>query len=171
MPGIDIMQIKTVIALASPFFLSFPAFAQKGDCITQAAQCFQVNPLLIKAIIWHESRNQPQALNINKNKTVDVGIMQINTVHFNSLKRRGIDEQRLRKDSCANVFSGTWILKQKIERYGYTWDGIGSYYSRTAIHREKYVRNIVSLIAHQTATLDKIAVPPSQSVPTLFSCK
>lgn len=154
------MQIKTVIALASPFFLSFHAFAQNGDCITQAAQCFQVNPLLIKAIIWHESRNQPQALNFNKNKTVDVGIMQINTVHFSSLKSRGIDEQRLRKDSCANVFSGTWILKQKIERYGYTWDGIGSYHSRTAAQREKYVRNIVSLIAHQTATLDKIAVPP-----------
>lgn len=167
------MQIKTVIALAlaSPFFLSSLAFAQHGDCITQAAQCFQVNPLLIKAIIWHESRNQPQALNINKNKTVDVGIMQINTVHFSSLKSRGIDEQRLRKDSCANVFSGTWILKQKIKRYGYTWDGIGSYHSRTAIQRKKYVRNIVSLIAHQTATIDKIAVPPSLSVPILFSCK
>lgn len=165
------MQTKTVIALISPLFISFHAFAQNDDCITQAAQCFQVNPLLIKAIIWHESRNQPQALNINKNKTVDVGIMQINSVHFSSLKSRGIDEQRLRKDSCANVFSGTWILKQKIEQYGYTWDGIGSYHSRTALQREKYVQKIVSLIAHQTATLDKIAVPPSHSVPTLFSCK
>jgi len=79
--------------------------------------------------------------------------MQINTVHFSSLKSLGIDEQRLRRDSCANVFSGTWILKQKIEQYGYTWDGIGSYHSRTAAQREKYVRNIVSLIAHKTATL------------------
>ncbi len=167
------MQIKTFIAfaLASPFFLSCQAFARNDDCITQAAQCFQINPLIIKAIIWQESKNQPQALNVNKNKTVDVGIMQINTVHFSKLKSHGIDEQRLRQDSCANVFSGTWILKQKIERYGYTWDGIGSYHSRTAIHREKYVQNIVSLIAHQTATIEKIAVALTPSVPELFSCK
>lgn len=167
------MQINTVIviAVASPFLSPSLASAQSGDCITQAAQCFQVNPLLIKAIIWHESKNQPQAVNINKNRTVDVGIMQINTVHFSSLKARGIDEQRLRQDSCANVFSGTWILKQKIERYGYTWDGIGSYHSRTAIPREKYVEKIVSLIAHHTATIDKIAVAPSPTVPKLFSCQ
>jgi len=167
------MQINTVIAFTiTSFFLSpFGTLAQNNDCIAQAAQCFQVNPLLIKAIIWHESKNQPQAVNINKNRTVDVGIMQINTVHFSSLKARGIDEQRIRQDSCANVFSGTWILKQKIEQYGYSWDGIGSYHSSTAMPREKYVQKIVSIIAYQTSVLDTIAVAPSSDVPKLFSCR
>ncbi|WP_312025232.1 transglycosylase SLT domain-containing protein [Yersinia enterocolitica] len=60
--------------------------------LSNAAQCFQINPLLIKAIIWQESRNRQQAMNRNINSTIDVDIMQINTVHFKALKSLGIDE-------------------------------------------------------------------------------
>ncbi|HEY1844446.1 MAG TPA: lytic transglycosylase domain-containing protein [Buttiauxella sp.] len=167
------MQIKLFISVAVSFSLLISSFAaaQKGDCITDAAQCFQINPLLIKAIIWQESKNQQRAVNVNKNSTVDVGIMQINTVHFKALKARGIDEELLRKNSCANVFSGTWVLKQSINRYGYTWDGIGNYHSRTPAHHDRYVKNIISLIAHRTSTIEKIEVARQDGIRERFSCQ
>lgn len=166
------MQTKTLflatalLAGLSPFSVA----AESPDCITEAAQCFQINPLLIKAIIWHESKNQQQAINYNKNKTVDVGVMQINTVHFSTLKSRGIDEQLLRQNSCANVYSGAWILKQSINRYGYTWDGVGSYHSRTTLYHDRYVEKIVSLIAHKTAIINRVHVAATEGIREKFIC-
>lgn len=167
------MKIKSFTSVALTLCLLFSPFAtaQKVDCIFEAAQCFQMNPLLIKAIIWQESRGRQQAINRNKNSTVDVGIMQINTVHFRALKALGIDEALLRENSCANVFSGAWVLKQSIERHGYTWDGIGNYHSKTPLYHDRYVKKIISLIAHQTAVIDKIEVPRQEGIRELFTCR
>lgn len=167
------MKIKSLTPFALTFSLLFSPFAtaQKVDCIVEAAQCFQINPLLIKAIIWQESRNRQQAMNRNTNSTIDVGIMQINTVHFKALKSLGIDEALLRDNSCANCFSGTWVLKQSIERYGYTWDGIGNYHSKTLVHHDRYVKKIISLIAHQTSVIDKIEVARQEGIRERFVCR
>lgn len=156
----------TISVLFSPF-----VSAQKADCIAEAAQCFQINPLVIKAIIWQETKNRQQAINLNKNSTIDVGIMQINTVHFKALKALGIDEALLRENSCANVFSGAWVLKQSIERYGYTWDGIGNYHSKTPVHHDRYVKKIISLIAHQTSVINKIEVARQEGIRERFICR
>jgi len=167
------MKIKYLTPVAIIFALLLSPFvaAQKADCIVEAAQCFQINPLVIKAIIWHESKNQQQAMNTNKNKTVDVGIMQINTVHFKALQAKGISEDLLRENSCANVFSGSWVLKKNIARYGYTWEGIGNYHSKTRVHHDKYVNKIISIIAHQTSVIDKIEVPRQEGIRERFSCE
>ena len=167
------MKIKNLFFSTLTLYCSLSPFAtaKNVDCITEAAQCFQINPLIIKAIIWSESKNQPQVVNRNKNRTIDVGIMQINTIHFSQLKELGIDEVLLRNNSCANVFSGAWILKQNIERYGYSWDSIGNYHSRTSVHHDRYVRNIISLIAHQSSMLDKIEVRRQEGIRERFTCQ
>lgn len=167
------MKIKLFTSVAITLSMLFSPFvaAQKVDCILEAAQCFQINPLVIKAIIWQESKNRQQALNRNKNSTVDVGVMQINTVHFKALKNLGIDETQLRENRCANVFSGAWILKQSIERYGYTWEGIGNYHSKTPVHHDKYVKKIISLIAHHTSVIDKIEVARQEGIRERFTCR
>lgn len=167
------MKINSFTSVALTLCLLFSPFAtaQKVDCIVEAAQCFKINPLLIKAIVWQESRNRQQAMNRNANRTVDVGIMQINTVHFKALKSLGIDETLLRENSCANVFSGAWVLKQSFERYGYTWDGIGNYHSKTPEHHDRYVKKIISLIAHQTAVIAKIEVPRQEGIRERFVCQ
>lgn len=166
------MNINSLSFLTVIFSLLFPpsVTAQQADCIVEAARCFQINPLLIKAIIWQESRNRQQALNHNTNHTIDIGIMQINTVHFKALKSLGVDENLLRESRCANVFSGAWVLKQSIDRYGYTWDGIGYYHSKTLVHHDRYIKRIISLIAHQTSVLDKIEVASQEGIRNLFSC-
>lgn len=164
------------IKLLAPFILTISLFSSpfcwctEVDCIIDAAQCFQINPLVIKAIIWLESKNQQQAINRNKNSTIDVGIMQVNTVHFKALKAKGIDESLLRENSCANVFSGTWVLRQNIERYGYTWDGIGYYHSRIPVHHDKYVKKIIYLIAHHTSVINKIEVARQEGIREHFIC-
>lgn len=167
------MKIKpfTPVALALSLLFSPWVIAQKVDCIIEAAQCFQINPLLIKAIIWQESRNRQQAVNRNTNSSVDVGIMQINTINFKALQALGIDETLLRENSCANVFSGAWLLSRSIERYGYTWDGIGHYHSKTPVHHDRYVKNIISLIAYQTAVINKIEVPGQDGIRERFVCR
>lgn len=163
-------KLLTPFVIPLSIFCSPLAASQQEDCIIEAAQCFQINPLIIKAIIWQESKNNPQALNKNKNKTVDIGIMQINSVHFKSLKAMGIDETLLRENSCANVFSGSWILKKSIGRYGYTWEGIGSYHSRTPVYHDRYVKKIISLITHQASELNKIEVTRHEGIRERFTC-
>ncbi|QJQ55510.1 Protein ipgF precursor [Erwinia amylovora] len=162
----NVVFISILLTLFSPF-----ASSQQGDCIDEAALCFQINPLLIKAIIWQESKNQQNAITRNKNNTVDVGVMQVNSIHFNTLKGMGITEQALRENSCANVFSGTWILRQVIDRHGYTWDGIGRYHSSTPVYHDKYVKNIVSIIAYKSHKIEKLIIARQNGIRDKFSCK
>ncbi|NEG59870.1 lytic transglycosylase domain-containing protein [Pantoea agglomerans] len=146
------------------------AIAQGNDCIVHAAQCFKINPLVIKAIIWQESGNKPGAVQHNRNKTIDVGLMQINSIHFNRLKSMGINETQLRNDSCANVFAGTWILKENIDHYGYNWDSIGNFHSKTPKYHDAYMKKIISLIAYKTRLINKINIKESDNISSLFSC-
>ncbi|HFT1247473.1 TPA: lytic transglycosylase domain-containing protein [Escherichia coli] len=165
------MLKKKLLTIAISLLLC-PLFAcgQSKDCISEAAECFQINPLLIRAIIWLESKNQQQVSNVNKNKTVDIGVMQINTVHLPALKDRGINEELLRKNSCANVFSGAWVLKQNIERDGYTWESIGSYHSRTPIYQYRYANDIIFLITHKTSVINKVEVKMQDGIRERFPC-
>lgn len=150
--------------------LSFAAAAMPEDCIITAAQCFKVNPLIIKAIIWQESKNKQAAVNTNKNNTVDVGLMQINSIHFRKLNSLGISESNLRKNSCANVFAGTWILHKAIQRNGYTWDGVGSYHSSTPEHRDPYVKKIINTIAYKHSLIRDLRVMGQGKFEDKFNC-
>lgn len=167
------MKIKLLSPLLLTISLLQSSFAttQKVDCIIEAAQCFQINPLVIKAIIWQESKNQQKTIHQNKNGTIDVGIMQINTIHFKALKTLGINEALLRENSCANVFSGTWLLKQHIDRYGYTWEGVGTYHSKTPTHHDRYVNKIIYLITHHMPTINKIEVARQDDIRERFKCR
>ncbi|WP_051910665.1 lytic transglycosylase domain-containing protein [Pectobacterium brasiliense] len=166
-------MMKKNIILILPFL--FPmlvkATTQKYDCITEAAICFQINPLLIKAIILQESGNRQHAIAKNKNNTIDVGLMQINSIHFKELSSIGISEKTLRENSCANVFSGSWILYKTIQKHGYSWDGIGKYHSSTPHHHDKYINKIISIIVNNDNALNKIQVYSHEEVHKKFKCK
>lgn len=129
---------------------------QPEDCIVSAAQCFQINPLIIKAIIWNESRNNQHAIGHNKNNTLDVGIMQINSANFNIIKSKGITPEELKSNSCANIFAGTWLLNKTMSQNGYTWDSVGDYNSKTPSYHDAYVKDIVSTIIKNQSILQTI---------------
>ena len=54
--------------------------------------------------------------------------MQINSSWFDQLEGYGIRETDL-ANPCINIQVGAWILRQEVDRYGYSWEAIGAYYA------------------------------------------
>lgn len=110
---------------------------QPDDCVTQGANYHGVNPWVVRAIIKVES-NFNSSVNKNKNGTVDVGIAQINSMHFKELNRYGITPSDL-MNGCISSYVAAWHLHKQIQSYGNTWFAIGAYHSATPCYNTRYV--------------------------------
>lgn len=98
------------------------------ECFEQAGKRFDINPTLLKAISYTESRLNPNALNDrNGNGTVDYGLMQINSSWFSKLQKLGINPELVKTDPCVNVTVGAWILAKNFETSGESWLSVGAY--------------------------------------------
>lgn len=97
------------------------------ECFLQAARTYGISVELLWAIARVESNFQVTATGYNKNGTRDLGVMQINSGHLPRLAAHAITDQRLLTESCLNVHVGAWILRENLERYGYTWEAVGAY--------------------------------------------
>ncbi|WP_343549770.1 lytic transglycosylase domain-containing protein [Ralstonia sp.] len=120
---------------------SVAAHGASGDCFEQAGTYQGVNPTVLRAIVWFESKGDPGAIHRNADGSVDIGQAQINSIHFGTLARYGVPRHAL-TDACVNVFVAAWLLKQKMVRHGNTWRAIGAYHSETPVHRDAYARSI-----------------------------
>lgn len=117
---------------------SFSVFAQSGPyripwennnvpCWEAAGTYQGIDPWLLYAMASVESSHNPAAINrANSNGTYDVGMMQINSIHFPMLRKYGIKETEL-MNGCVSTYVGAWILAEKIRKYGYTWEAIAAY--------------------------------------------
>ncbi len=108
-----------------------------AQCIAEASTRHAVNPDLLTAILRVESNLRPDVVRRNTNGSVDVGIAQINSVHFKSLKGYGIEPGHL-LDPCVGTFVAAWHLRSLILKYGNTWFAVGAYNSVTARHNVRY---------------------------------
>lgn len=70
----------------------------------------------------------PSQVGKNKNGTLDLGLMQINTIWLPELAKYGIQKHQL-MDSCTSIYVGAWIMSKNMRTYGYTWRAIGAYNS------------------------------------------
>lgn len=133
-------------ALATACLLLGPAAAHADeDCFARAGAYQGVNPLILRAIVWYESKGDPEAVHRNADGSIDVGQAQINSVHFAELRRYGVPPSAL-KDACVNTYVAAWMLKQKMIRYGNTWHAIGAYHSETPMLRDQYARSIHAVL-------------------------
>lgn len=105
-----------------------------------AGKKYNINPNLLKAIAIYESNINPKVVHKNKNGTYDIGIMQINTVHKETLKRYGISLHDLFKPST-NIIVGAWVLSECFKKFGYTEQAIGCYNGGSK--NFKYARKIL----------------------------
>ncbi|KVL85329.1 lytic transglycosylase domain-containing protein [Burkholderia stagnalis] len=115
-------------------------------CWNEAAAMYDVDPILLKAIGWHESRGWSGAKGpILPDGNRAIGVMQINTVHLPTLTRVGIRREDL-LDACTSEKVGAWVLANCISQFGPTWKAVGCYNTGPASNNVaaqlRYVRSV-----------------------------
>ncbi len=99
------------------------------SCWDSAGKKYGVDPWLLFAYASVESNFNATAINkANRNKTKDIGMMQINSSWLPTLKKYKISENDL-YSPCVSIYVGAWIASQNIKQHGYNEDGIGAYNS------------------------------------------
>jgi len=113
----------------------------RADCWDDTEAQFGISRYLLFAIAKHESGLNPVAINHNKNGSLDIGLMQINTSWLPKLNRYGIGISEL-KNPCVNLHVGAWILANNFAQYGVNWRAVGAYNAVNEWKRVQYARNV-----------------------------
>ena len=114
------------------FLIGLVPVVSSASCWEEAGRQYGIDPLLLMAIGWKESRGWtgavgPQLADGNR----ALGVMQINTIHLPVLAAYGISREDL-FDACTSQKIGAWVLANCIERFGQTWKAVGCYYTGPA---------------------------------------
>jgi soluble lytic murein transglycosylase-like protein len=95
-----------------------PAVAQ---CVAAASAQYGVPDLLLYAIMRQEG-GRPGTVSRNKNRTVDMGRMQINSSWLPTLAPLGYTAEYLTWNDCGNIMVAAWILKSNYQKFGNQWN-------------------------------------------------
>ena len=95
-------------------------------CWDEAGAYHGVDPWLLYAIAYVESNYNPLARGVNKNGSVDLGLMQINDSWLPELHRWGVPDSAL-FNACASTYIGAWVMAGNFRHYGYSWKAIAAY--------------------------------------------
>jgi soluble lytic murein transglycosylase-like protein len=114
------------------------------DCFNEAGKMYQVPPMLLQSIAWVESRYNKNAKNHNTNGSVDMGVMQINSLWLEPLSEYGVQRKHL-YNACYNISVAAWILRKQINEVGYNWQAVAHYHSRTPDKGENYARKVARI--------------------------
>jgi hypothetical protein len=142
-----------------PFFLFQPSMVT-AFCFDEAAAQHGLSPRLLRSIAMVESGCRPAAVHVNSNGSTDLGMMQVNSSWISKL---GLDTGRLLRDPCYNVMTGAGILRQCVDRYGYTWEAVGCYNAFSRDKRVDYSWKILRAL--------KGASPTSAGIPAASAAK
>lgn len=118
------------------------SFSAKAFCFDEAGAKHRIDPVLLEAIAKTESSLNPRAINRNRNGSIDLGLMQINSSHLKSLRRQGVTKSQLKKDACLNVNVGAGILADSIKRHGRNWKAVGAYNSGVPEIQQRYIGKV-----------------------------
>lgn len=145
-----------------------PPAAAPLACVAAAAQHHGVNPWLLRAILKVESDFRPDAVNRNANGSLDVGMAQINSIHFAELARWDIAPAQL-LDGCTASYVAAWHLARQIRRHGNSWFGVASYHSTSPCQNGRYAallwNTLLSWGVVAGARLPVVALRSCRSVP------
>lgn len=117
------------------------ASTNAAACWEDAAHKYGINAYLLYAIAKTESGLNPRAINRNRNGSYDVGLMQINSIWFPTLRKHGLDESQL-YEPCTSIQVGAWILAQNMRRLGNSWNAVGAYNSGNPALRLRYALKV-----------------------------
>ncbi|EHD3096074.1 TPA: transglycosylase SLT domain-containing protein [Salmonella enterica] len=119
------LHIALFFVFTAFFFLSDIAHAT--SCYVRAGRYYKIDPDLLLAIAWKESRLDKHAIGQNPHGGYGTGLMQVDSQHFKELKTYGITPHRLLNDSCLNIYTGAYYLAIAFRKFGRTWQAVGAY--------------------------------------------
>ncbi|WP_334473083.1 lytic transglycosylase domain-containing protein [Arsenophonus sp. PmNCSU2021_1] len=98
-----------------------------ADCFDKAGSYYQIDPDYLRAIARQESNFNPHAK--NKDGSLDLGVMQINSKTFNAIKNEypTLSENDLINHPCLNIHIGAMVLTRNFATYGKNWLAVGMY--------------------------------------------
>lgn len=136
-------------------FLLLANMSLFANVFEEAGKAYNLSAKLLWSIAYKESRLNPKAINrANKNKTYDIGIMQINSAHLKWLKKDyGISEDDLFNKPKLNVFVGAMILRKCFDKHENTQNAITCYNGR--IKNNPYGRDVLEILAKQERKIAK----------------
>lgn len=99
--------------------------------------------------LYDQERGWPGAEIGNRNGTVDLGPLQVNSLWVPILAsklRHGPEDVRrwLRDDTCFNVGVAAWIFISGFRQTSDYWTAVGTYHSRTRSRADAYARGVAS---------------------------
>ena len=123
---------KSLGAIAFALVSFSAAQSVKAECWDEAAEMYGIDPYLLKAIGWKESRGHVGAVgSLLKDGNRALGLMQINTIHMPTLRKQGIRREDL-FDPCTSQKVGAWVLADCLKKKGDVWVAVGCYYGGPA---------------------------------------
>jgi soluble lytic murein transglycosylase-like protein len=152
-------------ALSSPAWAAAPKWGapepEVRACVERAAEAFEVESIVIWTLLDVESGTVGK-VSRNTNGTVDIGPMQINSIHLPRLEKLGVTLEQLRDNLCTNINVGTWIFKQEYARTKNIAQAVASYHSRTPRHQARYLGLAVAALERRIARAkaEEAATPP-----------
>ncbi|HWY78487.1 MAG TPA: lytic transglycosylase domain-containing protein, partial [Verrucomicrobiae bacterium] len=87
--------------------------------ILAAARHYGVEPALVKAVVWRESRFNPN----RRGSAGEVGLMQLLPATFGEwagAEKLPATPWKFQDDPATNTFAGTWYLQKLLKRYAQT---------------------------------------------------
>lgn len=117
--------MKYLIILAIFFNLSQASI----NYFEEAGEYYRIDPKILYCIAKKESKFNPNAINRNSNGSIDIGVMQINSVHLKELEKRGFNKEHLFVPKI-NIYAGAWLLKRCFNKHGVSEEGITCYNGR-----------------------------------------
>jgi len=127
--------------------------------IRVAAQRYGVEPALVRAIVWRESRFNPRA----RGRVGEIGLMQLRE----EAAQEWADAEHIRGfehsqcfDPITNALAGTWYLKKLLQRYKKTDDPVPYALADYNAGRGNVLKWITGEAATNSARfIDQIAFP------------
>lgn len=112
--------------------------------IEDASRYYGVPQNLLYAIAYVESGFNFRAVNVNKNKTKDYGVFQINE---RNLKRFGYSKE-VAMHPYWSAYLAAYILKECINKVGYSWKAVDCYNkgAEKAKNNSKYVWKVYTMM-------------------------
>lgn len=147
-----------LVFLCSMFLANHTYGREIDGCYTAAAIKYGVPEVVLRSISAVESGNNRYAVNINgsavyseteehavqvirnnRNKSIDIGLMQINKVWF---KKFGYPLE-LGLNACWSIHMGAYILQYEYIRHnGDIWKAIAHYHSPTKKYQNRYMNKV-----------------------------